>query len=119
MGANPLRLRNCSHWPAKFDGEVVRLRIGQHALDLRAPDLRATYSWVARVDERIVGRRAPQEEGHARGQFQFTDAIRLHPASPFAGIFLRAIDELRIGQHHLQGALDAVFKVAIVATSLI
>ena len=69
------RLRVSSHWPAKLSAKRRRLRIGEHALDLRVEHRRQVQPIrLAEPQQLVVGHRAPEEVAQPRRQLDVRDA---------------------------------------------
>ena len=91
-------------------GEVVdqrlRLRIGEHALDLRLHDLGLLKCLLHRqVDELVIGNAAPQEERQPRRKIEVAHPVRLRVAG--SRLALNPEQELRADEDAANRHLDA------------
>ena len=99
-----------------LDGEVVDERpgagIGQHAPDLRLQHRRiAERAPLRRIEQRLVGNAAPQEERQARGHLHVAQAVRRARSRP-GRIAFDAQEEIGVDEHPLERELDAGVKAA-------
>ena len=105
-GVTVLRLRICSHWPAKFSTRARDFGILEHPPDLGLEHVGLTQLALAGVVEQlVVGHAAPEEVRQPRGQLPVVDGVRR--ASLGRLVDLDAEEEVRRREHRLQGELNA------------
>ena len=99
-----------------LSGEIVGegaggARVGQHAADFFFEDLRfREFVGFGQIEKGFIGDAAPEKEGQTGGEFDGSEAI---------GIAVNAEEEVRVGEHSLEGELDAVVETAALFAAVI
>ncbi len=75
--------------------------------------------WLASSSSSSVGHRAPDEERETRGQLEIGDAVDARRRRRRCGLFLDAIQELRIREQSRDALLDAALEVLPLAADVI
>ena len=112
FGTLPLRLRRCSHCPAKLLTKADERLSASIRRDLRREHVGVLQTSVARgAHQRLVGQAAPEEEREPRRQLGVGDAIR-RAGGNRRRLGFRTEHERRTGKNATKAELNAVLERA-------